>query len=386
MNKENLDYYVATTLFDLEEILAKEIEELGIEELEIANRAVYFKGSQKDFYKATYSLRTAMRIFKPIHKFKAFDKFRLYKKTKAINWEDYLSIDQTFAIDFTVNSEYFRHSKYASLVVKDAIADYFRDKYDRRPSVDIENPDVQIHVYIEKQYVTISLDGCGPSLHKRGLRLKTVKAPINEVLAAGILKIIGWNGERPLIDPMCGSGTFLHEALMLARKIPAQHYRENFALMNWPDFNKSDFESVRKEADEQIIELNTELTGVELDEFRLEAAIDNSKRDLIEGQIKWIHGDFFNTKVNFENGVMVMNPPYGERIKNDDMLEFYSKIGDQMKSEYQGSESWIISSNIPAMKRIGLRPSSKIKLFNGPLECRLMKFELYSGSKKKRKE
>lgn len=376
--------YTAKTMFGFEEILAQELKNIGAKNIELGVRAVHFEGNQELMYRANYELRTALHIYTPIVEFTAFDKRRLYKKTKEIEWDKYLTLDQTFAIDSTTNSRFHTHSMYSSLVMKDAIVDYFYDKYDKRPSVDIKNPDVRFNLYIDDQKVTLSNDSSGRSLHKRGYRGKFSEdiAPVNEVLAAGMISLTGWKGDTHFWDPMCGSATIAIEAYMIAAKMPPQKYRDYFTFKSWTDFDSKLWYKVKKEADAKQITPSVKIYASDINESRLYHAKENAEN--ITSEITFEVADFFSANAPESEGIIVMNPPYGERISVDEISEFYSKTGDAFKTNCAGWTAWMISSNMGALKRVGLRPSRKIKLFNGALECRFHKYELYKGSKKQK--
>ena len=370
-------------MMGLEEILADELRKLGAQNVNILNRAVEFVGDIGFMYKANLNLRTAIRILKPIFEFKARNENELYKKIYDYNWEKYFHLKNTFSIQSSGLSETFTHSKYTALKTKDAIVDYFRDKYQDRPNVNVDNPDIQINVHVKEHSFTISLDSSGQSLHKRGYKVSSVEAPMNEVLAAGIILLSNWNQKSNLHDPMCGSGTILIEASMIAHNIPANIFRESFGFQSWKNFDANLWEKIKE------ISLNKEkdfegcISGS--DNFRraLTACRDNITKSMQE-EIKIKKQDFFDSEIDSGTHVII-NPPYGERLRIN-VNDFYKKIGDTLKHKYQGCEIWIISSDIENLKMIGLRPSRKIKLFNGKLECRLIKFDVYEGSKKQAKQ
>lgn len=383
---EDNNKYTAKTMFGLEEILADELKELGAHNIEIGARAVHFEGNKELLYRANFVLRTALHIYTPIVEFSAFDKRRLYKKTKEQDWEKYIKLDQTFAIDSVVNSKFHTHSMYASLVMKDAIVDYFYEKYDKRPSVDIKNPDVRFHLHIDDQKVLLSNDSSGKSLHKRGYREKYAEdiAPVNEVLAAGMILLTGWIGQTNFWDPMCGSGTIPIEAYRIASNTPSQINREYFTFTNWDDFDERLWNKVKKEEIAKIKEPAIAIYASDMNESRLANARENAKDAAAE--IQFEAKSFFNSPAPQDEGVIVMNPPYGERLPIDEIREFYREIGDQFKTNCAGWNAWMISSNMTALKNVGLRPSRKIKLFNGALECRFHKYEIYKGSRKQKHE
>lgn len=372
---------IATTLFGLEEILAAELRELGAADIEVLSRAVRYKGDREMLYKSNLLLRTAVKVLKPIGTFYAANEQQLYDKIKKINWDEYFSYNKTFAIDGSTHSEIFTHSKFIALKSKDAIADQFREKYDIRPSVDTENPDLRINVHINDKTVIVSLDSSGSSLGKRNYRLAQTEAPINEVLAAGIILLSGWDKTCDFIDPMCGSGTFPIEAALLANNIPSGRNRK-FGFETWGDFDLDLWNKVKADADSNIISSNVKIFANDVDNKALDIAFANAKRAGVSNLITFDTIDFFHTSHDTGKGLVVMNPPYGERLQINEITNFYQDIGSRLKHFYQGCDAWIISANYEALKNFGLRTSKKIKLYNGPLECRLQKYELYQGSKK----
>lgn len=372
---------IATTLFGLEEILAQELRELGAADIEVLSRAVRYKGDREMLYKSNLLLRTAVKVLKPIGTFYAANEQQLYDKIKKINWDEYFSYNKTFAIDGSTHSEIFTHSKFIALKSKDAIADQFREKYDIRPSVDTENPDLRINVHINDKTVIVSLDSSGSSLGKRNYRLAQTEAPINEVLAAGIILLSGWDKTCDFIDPMCGSGTFPIEAALLANNIPSGRNRK-FGFETWGDFDLNLWNDVKTKADSNIISSNVKIFANDIDNKALDIAFANAKRAGVTNHITFDTIDFFHTSHDTGKGLVIMNPPYGERLQVNEITNFYQDIGSRLKHFYQGCDAWIISANYEALKNFGLRTSKKIKLYNGPLECRLQKYELYQGSKK----
>ena len=374
---------IVTTLFGLEEILATELNQLGASDIEILNRAVKCRGDQAMLYKCNYSLRTAIKVLKPIFYFYAADEQQLYDNIRRINWADYLTVKKTFAIDGSTHGGTFTHSKYVALKSKDAIADQFRDKQGIRPSVDIEHPDLRINVHIAEKKVIVSLDSSGSSLGKRNYRLSQTLAPISEVLAAGIIYLSGWDKKCDFIDPMCGSGTFSIEAALIAANIPPGRFR-SFGFETWHDFDPVLWSNIKEEADARIVPLETSFFARDIDEDALKIAEANAERAGVKQAISFSKIDFFESSHNAGNGIVVINPPYGERIKVEEIVPFYKDMGTRLKHFYPGCDAWIISSNYDALKFFGLRPSKKIKLFNGSLECRLQKYELYLGSKKQK--
>lgn len=373
---------VAKTLFGFEEILAKELRNLGAGHVKEGVRSVTFEGDIGFMYKANLCLRTAIKIIKPIHSFSVRNENELYRKIYAIDWSEYLSVDTTFSIDTTANSEHFTHSLYVSQKVKDAIVDKFRDTDGKRPDVDVKFPDVRINIHIQNEHCNVSLDSSGRSLHHRGYRTATNIAPINEVLAAGLLLLSGWDGQCDFLDPMCGSGTLLTEAAMIACNIPANINRKEFAFEKWDDFDEPLFEKIVESSLKKAREFNFSIIGYDKAPSAVRKAGDNIENANLSEYITIERKNFFDTeKLGDSRLHMVFNPPYGERL-NLDMEEFYGSIGDTLKRNYPGTEAWFITSNLEALKFVGLRPSRKIKVFNSHLESRLVKYVMYEGSKK----
>lgn len=373
---------VAKTLFGFEEILSKELRNLGAVNVKEGVRNVSFEGDKGFMYKANLSLRTAIKILKPIHSFYVKDEKDLYNKIYNMDWSEYLSPETTFAIDATVNSDHFTHSLYVSQKTKDAIADKFRATDGKRPNVDIKFPDIRINIHIQKNNCNVSLDTSGSSLHHRGYRTATNIAPINEVLAAGLLLLSGWDGQCHFLDPMCGSGTFLTEAAMIACNIPANINRKEFAFEKWQDFDAGLYEKIIDSCLNKTREFHFKIIGYDKAPSAIQKAQDNVENANLTEYIKIERKNFFESEKFTKNHLhMVFNPPYGERL-NIEMEEFYGKIGDTLKQNYPGTDAWFITSNLEALKFVGLRPSRKIKVFNSHLESRLVKYVMYEGSKK----
>ncbi len=376
---------VAKTMTGLEEVLANELEQIGATEIEISNRAVSFKGDTAVMYKANYWCRTALHILKPIANFYIRREEDLYKKIYDIPWEEYLDENGTLAVDAVVNASVMNHSHYAALKTKDAIVDRFRDLTGSRPGVDTENPDVRINIHLFKNLCNVSIDSSGYSLHKRGYRIKTGAAPISEVLAAGMILLSGWDKKCNFIDPMCGSGTIVCEAALIANNIPPGYYRKAFGFQKWKDFDNVLWEQIKTDALSDQYEFEYEIVGSDISRESIEIALENAKSARLHKDITFHVGSFAEQIPPEGGGVMVTNPPYGERIVPEDIVKLYQEIGDGLKKNYKGYNAWIISSDMNALKFIGLRPTRKIALFNGPLECRLVKFEIYEGSKRTHK-
>ncbi|WP_143884490.1 THUMP domain-containing class I SAM-dependent RNA methyltransferase [Chryseobacterium binzhouense] len=380
MDTDNLKIQIKT-FFGLEPILAEEIKKLGGRNVEIKNRAVNCEGDLGFLYKINYSARTALKIIIPVLEFKAFNESKFYDKLFKFEWDQFMDVDQTFAIDSTVNSEKFKHSQFMTFKMKDAIVDYFQNKYHKRPSIETKFPDIKFHLHIDRELVTISLDSSGDPLFKRGYRKEQGEAPINEVLASGMLQLAGWDGKGNFLDPMCGSGTLLIEAAMIALDLPAQIFRRRFAFQNWKNYDADLFSKIKEVRVNRIKEFNGKIVGYDIDARMLNAAKTNIESAEMEDIIEVRKQNFFDSKKELFPLLMVFNPPYDERISiNDD--DFYKKVGDTFKTNYPNTLAWLISSDLEAVKKIGLRPSRKIKLYNGKLETRFLQYEMYEGTKK----
>lgn len=372
---------IAKTLFGLEEILEKELIEFGAKETNILNRAVEFQGDQALLYRANLCCRLALRFLVVVDSFQAHNERHLYGKIQHMDWSKYISGKQTFAIDCTAYGERFRHSKYAALTVKDAIVDQFREKTGRRPSIDTNEPDVKINVHISDIHVDVSLDSSGDSLEKRGYRLEAMEAPISEVLAAAMITSSGWNRRTPLFDPMCGSGTIVIEAAMMAAN-KAPGLDRSFGFERWSDFNAELLENLKQELVQNETKPQVEILGRDRHRRAMAIAERNARRAGVDRYVTIEAGDFMKKEPPFEQGWIIMNPPYGERLNEDDEMEaFYHEVGFKLKHEYAGYTAWIISSNNKALKRIGLKPDTRIQLYNGALECRYNGYTLFAGKR-----
>jgi len=363
----------------LEEVLAQELIEIGADKVQIARRSVYFSGDVKLLYKANYCLRTALRILVPIDSYKIHSADDLYQRAKNFKWEELFGCEQTFAIQSTVFTDLFNNSMFASLKLKDAIVDRFRYKFGNRPSVDSKNPDILINLHISNEICTISLDSSGESLHKRGYRLDQNEAPMSEVLAAGLIRLSGWDRKSNLIDPMCGSGTIAIEAAMLANGIYPGSVRKNFAFRNWPTFKPELFKQVEIEAQPDI-QTPVRISASDILRRNIDIASKNAGEAGVGSMIDFKVLDFKLLEPSSQKPFLLFNPPYGERLSSDDTV-FYGMIGERLKHHYTDAIVWIISTP-QCLKSIGLRPSRKISILNGSLECSFRKYELYSGSKK----
>lgn len=372
---------IAKTFQGLEEVLAKELVALGANNVQIGRRMVSFTGDKALMYKANFHLRTAVRILKPIMHFKASSADEVYEIIKAVDWEQYLDWGSTFSVDSVVYSDIFRHSKFVAYRVKDAIADYFNEKHGRRPSVRINNPDLMFHIHIAGEDCTLAFDSSGESLHRRGYRVETGAAPINEVLAAGMIMLTGWTGECDLIDPMCGSGTIPIEAALIARNIAPGVFRQGYAFEKWKDFDSELFRSIYED-DSAEREFKHKIYGYDVDGRMVACARRNVKSammgDIIEIECRDIK-DFVEPA---ERSMMIVNPPYGERLVLDNLLNIYKELGSRLKHSFQGNEAWIISSSYDCFDSIGLKASARIPLYNGDLDCEFRKYELFQGKYK----
>ena len=377
---------IAKTFFGFEAILADELLKLGAKNIQKGVRNVSFYGDLGFLYKSNLYLRSAIRILKPINSFSINDEKDLYSSVFNFNWEDYISIDNTFLIESVLNTDFFSHSLYVSQRVKDGIVDRFRKLYNKRPNVDTENPDFRINIHISENTCNISLDSSGKPLNQRGYRSETNIAPINEVLAAGIVMLSNWDCKSDFLDPMCGSGTLLIEAAMFATNYPVNIKRENFSFKNWNDFDVNLLEMIKNSVLKKVKPFNYKILGYDKAPSAILKCNQNIINSGFENIIQVAENNFFETKKNNDEFLHVLfNPPYGERLKID-IQSFYKQIGDTLKTNYSNSHVWFITSSLEALKYVGLRPSRKIKLFNGKLESRLAKYEIYAGSKKTHKK
>ena len=369
---------IAKTFQGLEEVLAKELTDLGADNIQIGRRMVSFTGDKEMMYRANFQLRTAIRILKPIKHFRATSADEVYDAIKAIDWTEYLTNDTTFAVDSVVFSNEFRHSKFVAYKVKDAIVDQFREKTGNRPNIRINNPDLQLHIHVAEYDCTLSLDSSGESLHRRGYRQESVEAPLNEVLAAGIIMLTGWNGQCDLIDPMCGSGTIAIEAALIARGIAPGVYRKEYAFEKWPDFDQELFDKIYED-DSQEHPFEHHIYGYDISRPAVAIATTNVKAAGLSKEVSIQQQDFANFTQPKEKSVIITNPPYGERISAPDLLGLYKMIGERLKHQFVDNEAWILSYREECFDQIGLKPSLRTPLFNGSLECELRKYQIFSG-------
>ncbi len=369
---------IVKTFQGLEQVLADEIAELGGRNLQIIRRAVEFEGDKRLLYRCNLELRTAIRVLTPIAHFRARHESAFYTKMKEIDWSQYMTVRQTLSVDAVVHSTYFTHSQYAALLTKDAVVDQFREKFFKRPSVNTLNPDLAISIHILEDQVTVLLDASGESLHKRGYRVDALEAPVNEVLAAGILTLTKWQKDVDLMDAMCGSGTFLTEAALMAYNMPPQLGRDYFCFKKWTDFDDALWADVLETAKSKIhTNYAHQFAGSDLNFQAVRVTERNIEAAMLTGKIKMERKDFFKQVPSSEKGVLVLNPPYDERLKLEDVNQFYKDMGDAFKKNWKNWQVWMLTGNAEAIKHVGLKPSSRIPLWNGPIECRLLKYEMY---------
>lgn len=374
---------IAKTFMGLEPVLAKELTQLGANDVQIGRRMVSFKGDKEMLYRANFQLHTAIKILKPIRHFKAKSADDVYEEIRKTDWTEYLDNDKTFAVDAVVFSEEFRHSKFVSYKVKDAIVDQFREKTGSRPNISVANPDIRLNIHIAEDKCTLSLDSSGESLHRRGYRQETLEAPLNEVLAAGMILLTGWHGETDFIDPMCGSGTLLIEAALIAHNMAPGLFRKEYAFEKWPDFDADLFDRIYNDCEEQEKEdVKCHFYGYDIDMKAVNTARRNVQAAGLSDSITVEQQDFKLFKQPAEKSIIVTNPPYGERISTPDLLGTYRMIGERLKHEFTGNDAWVLSYREECFDQIGLKPSIKIPLYNGSLECEFRKYQMFDGKMK----
>lgn len=378
---ENEFEIIAKTFMGLEPVLAKELIQLGANDVQIGRRMVSFSGDKAMMYRANFSLRTAIRILKPIMHFKANTADEVYEAVKKIDWIKYISLDKTFSVDSVVFSEEFRHSKFVAYKVKDAIVDQFRDAYGQRPNISVSNPDIRLNIHIADNQCTLSLDSSGESLHRRGYRQESVEAPLNEALAAGIILLTGWQGDTDFIDPMCGSGTLLVEAALIARNIAPGVFRKEYAFEKWNDFDKDLFDDIYND-DSQERDFKHHIYGYDIDIKAVNTARLNAKAAGLTADITIEEADFKTFTQPQNKSIIITNPPYGERISTPDLLGTYKMIGERFKHQFLGNDAWVLSYREECFEQIGLKPSIKIPLYNGSLECEFRKYQIFDGKLK----
>jgi len=377
--------FIAKTLFGLEKVLAEELRTLGASGIRPVNRAVLFSGSRELMYRVNYCARTAMSVLMAVDDFRIGSREDLYRKASEIDWSLLMDDDSTFSVVSVVNSKLFGHTAYPGLIVKDAVADYFRKKTGRRPSVNSADPGIIINLHISGDNADIAVDSSGMPLYKRGYRTGQPLAPLNEVLAAGIIMISGWNASVSLTDPMCGSGTIPIEAGLIACRIPPGRFRKQFGFSRWKEHDEELFRKVKNECDSMICRSPVRIAGSDISEQAVRQALNNVRNAGLSDTVSIDVSDFRNLKPSDNNGFLFINPPYGERLKPDDLNELYGMIGTTMKHSYSGYRAWILTPGKGLLAEIGLKPRAKQTVFNGSLECILAEFELYAGSRKQEK-
>ena len=372
---------IAKTFMGLEPVLAKELTQLGAKDVKTGRRMVSFTGNKETMYRANFQLHTAIRILKPIRHFKAKSADDVYEEIRKIDWTDYIGQDKTFAVDAVVFSEEFRHSKFVSYKVKDAIVDQFREKTGKRPNISVANPDIRLNIHIAEDQCTLSLDSSGESLHRRGYRQESVDAPLNEVLAAGMIMMSGWKGDTDFIDPMCGSGTILIEAALIAKNMAPGLFRKEYAFEKWSDFDAELFDEIYND-ESQEREYKHHIYGYDVDIKAVNTAIQNIKAAGLSDVISVKQQDFKDFTQPEEKSIIITNPPYGERISTPDLLGTYKMIGERLKHHFKGNDAWVLSYREECFDQIGLKPSIKIPLYNGSLECEFRKYQMFDGKLK----
>ena len=373
---------VAKTLYGLENVLAEELVALGADDVEPQNRAVLFKGDKSLLYRVNYCIRTALSVLMPVADFRIRSKEDLYDGGGKVEWERYMDVDDTFSIVPVINSPHFGHTGYAGLILKDAIADYFRKKHGKRPSVSTCDPGIMINLHISNDNATVSIDSSVVPLYRRGYRQEQAAAPLNEVLAAGILLMSGWQSSATLTDPMCGSGTIPIEAGLISCKIPPGKFRDFFGFQRWKDFDEILFENVKAECDSHIEPSPVKIFCSDISKQAIKQAGNNVSRAGLSDFVDIKMADFLSLKAYDDSGYLFLNPPYGQRLQPDETDVLYNKIGTILKHNFAGNTVWLITSNKESLKNVGLKPKEKHTLFNGALECVLLKYEMYHGTKK----
>ena len=372
---------IAKTFMGLEPVLAKELTQLGANNVQTGRRMVSFTGDKEMMYRANFQLHTAIRILKPIARFKARSADEVYEEIKKIDWSQYIEKGKTFSVDSVVYSEEFRNSRFVTYKVKDAIVDQFREKTGTRPNISVSNPDIRLNIHIAETDATISLDSSGESLHRRGYRQESVEAPLNEVLAAGMILMTGWNGDCDFIDPMCGSGTLLVEAALIAHNMSPGIFRKEFAFEKWPDFDADLFDRIYND-DSQEREFKHHIYGYDVDMKAVNTARLNVRAAGLTKDVTVDCADFKDFVKPAEKSIMVTNPPYGERISTPNLLNTYKMIGERLKHAFMGNEAWVLSYRQECFEAIGLKPSIKIPVYNGSLECEFRKYAIFDGTMK----
>ena len=372
---------IAKTFMGLEPVLAQELTQLGANNVQIGRRMVSFTGDKEMLYRANFQLHTAIRILKPIRHFKAGSADDVYEEVKKIDWSKYIEKGKTFSVDSVVYSDEFRNSRFVTYKVKDAIVDQFRENTGDRPNISVSNPDIRLNIHIAEDKATLSLDSSGESLHRRGYRQESVEAPLNEVLAAGMILMTGWKGDTNFIDPMCGSGTLLVEAALIAHNMSPGIFRKEFAFERWTDFDQDLFDQIYND-DSQEREFKHHIYGYDVDIKAVNTARMNVRAAGLTSDITVEEADFKDFKRPTEKSILVCNPPYGERISTPNLLGTYKMIGERLKHEFMGNDAWILSYREECFEQIGLKPSIKIPVYNGSLECEFRKYAIFDGKMK----
>jgi putative N6-adenine-specific DNA methylase len=373
---------VATTISGLEEVLAEELRQLGAREVQVLRRAVSFVGTVDLVYRANFWCRTAFHILRLITSFPVRTQKELYDHLYEVSWEEWMEADQTLAVHAVAHQAVFTHTRYAEQLSKDAIADRFRARTGRRPSVDLYAPFLQVHLHLAGEVCQVFVDSSGESLHKRGYRKASGPAPLNEVLAAGLIRLTGWDLKTPFFDPMCGSGTLLTEAALIALNLPPGRFRKNFNFRNWPDHRENVWNEISRLAPAEFPPLA--IQGADISERMVRIARENLVHAGLENTVKVSRRDFRTSDPPFRSGILITNPPFGQRLPVDDLHDQYRQIGDILKNRYTDWTAWILASDKQALKFLGLKPSRKITIFNGPLECKFVNFEVFEGQRKDR--
>ena len=376
---------IAKTFMGLEQVLAQELTQLGANNVQIGRRVVTFTGNKEIMYRANFQLHTAIRILKPIAHFKAKSADDMYNEVRKIDWSLYIEKGKTFSVDSVVYSDEFTNSRFVTYKVKDAIVDQFRERTGTRPNISVTNPDIRLNIHVAEFDATLSLDSSGESLHRRGYRQESVEAPLNEVLAAGMILMTGWKGETDFIDPMCGSGTLPIEAALIARNISPGVFRKEFAFEKWPDFDKDLFDEIYND-ESQEREFEHHIYGYDVDMKCVNTAKLNVTAAGLSKDITIAHQDFKDFKQPEEKSIIIMNPPYGERISTPNLLGTYKMIGERLKHNFMDNEAWILSYREECFRQIGLKPSIKIPLYNGSLECEYRRYQMFDGKMKSFRE
>ena len=373
---------ITKTVAGLEDVLAAEIKGLGAKNVRVMHRAVICEGNKEMMYRLNYNVRTGLKVLKPFQSFFAKNPDELYKKVQEIQWWELLRTDQTFCVDAVTSGRFFTHSQYAALKTKDAIVDQFRDAMGPRPSINTLKPDLRINLHIREDKVQILFDSSNESLHHRGYRKQVDKAPMNEVLAAGLIQLSGWKADCNFLDCMCGSGTLPIEAAMFAMKIPAGYYRKQWGFMKWADWDPELWKQIKEEADSQICEFDHEIWASDRSPKAVDIAQGNINNARLGRDIHLMKKNMEDLTPPEEGGIVIINPPYGDRLEEDDIDQVYENIGNTLKHNFQGYQCWLITDDAVALKHVGLKPTAKIPVWNGPLECRFVRFDIFGGKLK----